>query len=55
MLLGHEELAGDRGHRREYPLVADPAPAKLALDHPRALTLELGHTGVLPGSRAQKM
>ena len=35
--LGDEQLPRHRGHRGEHPVVADPPPAKLTLDHPRAL------------------
>ena len=40
--LRHESLPGHGGHRLEHPLVSDPAPAKLALDHRRALLGEIG-------------
>ena len=32
---GHERLARHRRHRRQHPLVADPAAPQLPLDHPR--------------------
>ena len=46
--LGHEALPGDRGHRLEHALVADAAPAKLPLDHVRALGCELVRVGQAP-------
>ena len=37
--LVHEQVARHAPHRLEHPLVGDPAPDELLLDHPLALAL----------------
>ena len=52
LAVADEVLARHLLHRRQHPLVADPAPAQLALDHPPPLGGEVAACG---GRAAQKM